>query len=154
MENNVLNNLVLYKTKWFSDLVDENMLANTLLTQPHVISPVLSYIFGRFDQGNIIDFITNGIGRTMTIEARQYEWNVMIEHDKAIAIKDAQINGAAITADLVPGLNNQPIQLWLEEKWFGPGAILEFDDNIKVLDNVKISMDNNMLSIKWEKENE
>jgi len=132
MENNVLNSLQLYRTKWFSDLVDENMLANALLTKPHVVSPVLSYIFGRFDQGNIVDFITNGMGKTLTIENRQYEWNVMIEHDKAISITAAQGAGAAITTTSastdVPGLNNEPIQLWLPEKWFGPGAILEFDN--------------------------
>jgi len=128
MENNVLNSLQLYKTKWFSDLVDENMLANALLTKPHEVSTVLSYIFGRFDQGNIIDFITNVMGKTLTIENREYEWNVMIEHDKAVTIRAAQIAGAAVVSTDVPGLNQQPIQLWLEEKWFGPGAILEFDD--------------------------
>jgi len=128
MENNVLNSLQLYKTKWFSDLVDENMLANALLTKPHEVSTVLSYIFGRFDQGNIVDFLTNGMGKTMTIENRQYEWNVMIEHDKAVAIKTAQESGATVTSTDVPGLNQQPFQLWLAEKWFGPGAILEFDD--------------------------
>jgi hypothetical protein len=128
MENNVLNSLQLYKTKWFSDLVDENMLANALLTKPHEVSTVLSYIFGRFDQGNIVDFITNGMGKTMTIENRQYEWNVMIEHDKAVAIRAAQQAGADVVSTDVPGLNQQPFQIWLAEKWFGPGAILEFDD--------------------------
>lgn len=128
MENNVLNSLQLYKTKWFSDLVDENMLSNALLTKPHEVSTVLSYIFGRFDQGNIIDFITNGMGKTLTIENREYEWNVMIEHDKAVTIRAAQQAGSDVISTDVPGLNQQPIQLWLEEKWFGPGAILEFDD--------------------------
>ena len=128
MENNVLNNLVLYRTKFFSDLVDENMLANALLTKPHEVSTVISYIFGRFDQGNIIDFITNGMGKTMTIENRQYEWNVMIEHDKAVTIRAAYINGVAVVSTDVPGINQQPIQLYLAEKWFGPGTVLEFDD--------------------------
>ena len=128
MENNVLNSLQLYKTKWFSDLVDENMLANALLTKPHEVSTVLSYIFGRFDQGNIIDFITNGMGKTLTIENREYEWSVMIEHDKAVAIRKAEINGTTVVSTDVPGLNQQPLMLWLEEKWFGVGAILEFDD--------------------------
>ena len=111
MENNVLNSLQLYKTKWFSDLVDENMLANALLTKPHEVSTVLSYIFGRFDQGNIIDFITNGMGKTLTIENREYEWNVMIEHDKAVAIRAAQESGSAVASTDVPGLNQQPFQL-------------------------------------------
>ncbi len=128
MENNILNSLQLYRSKWFSDLVDENMLSNALVTRPHEVSPVISYIFGRFDQGNIIDFITNGMGKTMTIENRQYEWNVMIEHDKAVTIRAAKAGGASISSTTTAGLNGQTIQLWLEEKWFGPGAILAFDD--------------------------
>ena len=132
MENNVLNDLVLYRTKYFSDLVDENMLTNALVTRPHVVSPVISYIFGYFNQGNVIDYITNGLGNTVTTEHRQYEWNVMIEHDKPITILDAKWQGAAIdtasSSTDVPGLAQSPIQLWLPEKWFGPGAILIFDD--------------------------
>jgi len=129
MENNLLNSLQLYKTKWSSDLVDERMISNMLLTEPHKATTVISYIFGRFDQGNILDYLTNGIGQTMTVENREYEWDVMIEHDKAVAIKAAAINGSTtLTTSSVPGLNNSPITLWLAEKWFGPGAILEFDD--------------------------
>ncbi len=128
MENNLLNSLQLYKTKWFSDLVDEHMLSNALLTRPHEVSTVLSYIFGRFDQGNIVDFLTSGMGKTMTVENREYEWHVMIEHDKAIEIRAAKQGGADVTSTDVPGLNQQPFQLYLAEKWFGPGAILEFDD--------------------------
>jgi hypothetical protein len=123
----VLNNLQLYRSKWFSDLVDENMLSNALLTKPHEVSTVLSYIFGRYE-GNTIDFLTKGLGKTMVIENRQYEWPVMIEADKPITIKQARWQGAAITSDLTPGINGTPIQIWLGEKWFGPGAILAFDD--------------------------
>ena len=128
MDNGVLNSLQLYKTKYFSGLVDENMLSNALLTRPHEVSTVLSYIFGRFDQGNIIDFITNGLGRTEQIENREYEWPVMIEHDKAIAIKDAKWMGNTIASTDTPGINGTPIQIWVGEKWFGPGAVLAFDN--------------------------
>lgn len=132
MENNILNNLVLYRTKYFSGLVDEQMLANALMTEPHRVSPVISYIFGIYDRGNVIDFITNGVGRTMTIESNSYQWDLMIEHDRAISIKAAFCNGAAVDTSSsstdVPGIAKSPIQLWVGEKWFGPGAILQFDD--------------------------
>jgi hypothetical protein len=128
MENNLLNSLVLYRSKWFSGLVDRNTLSNALVTEPHKISPVLSYIFGRFDQGNVLDYLTNGMGRTMTIESGEYEWPVMIEHDKAITIIDAKWQGASISSTDTPGIGGSVIQLWLEEKWFGPGAVLELDD--------------------------
>jgi hypothetical protein len=123
----VLNNLQLYKSKWFSDLVDENMLSNALLTEPYKVSTVLSYIFGRYENSTV-DFLTAGLGKTIVTENRQYEWPVMIETDKAIVIKQAKWNGAAIASTDTPGINGSPIQLWLGEKWFGPGAILEFDD--------------------------
>ena len=127
MDNNVLNGLQLYRTKWFSDLVDENMLSNALLTKPHEVSTVLSYIFGTYENSTI-DFLTSGMGKTMTIANREYEWPVMIQHDKAIEIQDAQWQGAAITETSTPGINGTPIKIWVKEKWFGPGAILVFDD--------------------------
>jgi hypothetical protein len=128
MENNVLNSLQLYRSKWFSDLVEENKLSNALLTMPHVVSPVLSYIFGTAYGNNVIDFMTNGLGRTITVENREYEWPVMIEHDKAISIVDAQWQGAAISSTDNPGIAQTPIKVWVKEKWFGPGSLVQFDD--------------------------
>lgn len=127
MENNVLNDLVLYRTKRFSDLVDQNMLANALLTMPHQVSTVLSYVFGTYETSTL-DFLTMGLGKTLTIENRQYEWPVMIESDKAISIKAAKYQGNAVAADSLPGLNGTPITVWVGEKWFGPGAVVAFDD--------------------------
>lgn len=125
----VLNNLQLYKSKWFSDLVSADMLSNALMTKPYEVSTVLSYIFGRYENSTI-DFLTSGLGKTITVENRQYEWPVMIEADKAIIIKQAKYMGSVLTGTNTdtPGINNTPIQLWLGEKWFGPGAILELDD--------------------------
>lgn len=127
-ENNSINQLQLYRTKWFSDLVDENMLTNALMTKPHEVSQVISYLMGYFNQGNVVDYITNGLGKTMTIENREYEWKVMIEHDKAINILDAKWQGNAISSSDLPGISQTPIQIWVPEKWFGPGAIVIFDD--------------------------
>jgi hypothetical protein len=127
MQNNVLNGLQLYNTQYFSDLVDENMLSQSLLTEPHKAIPVLSYIFGIKDN-SVINFLTGGIGRTMVIENREYEWSVMIEAEKPVVIKDAKWNGSAIATTDTPGLNGTTIQVWTAEKFFGPGAIVEFDD--------------------------
>lgn len=134
MENNFLNNLQLYRGKQFSDLVDENMLSNALLTRPHEVANVVSYVMGIKDNGygSTIDFLTGGLGKTMIIDQRNYEWNVLIDTDRAINIKSAKWNGTEITAanaaTLTPGLGNTPILLGLEDKWFGPGAILELDN--------------------------
>lgn len=128
MDNSTLNNLVLYRSKRFSDLVDENMLATALLTKPYEVSTVISYVFGRYES-NTLDFLTMGLGKTLVIENRQYEWPVMIESDKAITIKQAAWMGSTTIASTdCPGLNGSPIQIWVAEKWFGPGAVVAFDD--------------------------
>jgi hypothetical protein len=132
MENGILNGLQLYKGKWFSDLVDENMLSNALAIKPYEMSQVVSYIFGTKDDGysSSLDFITGGLGNKMVIDQREYEWTVMIESDRAVTIRRAEAAGSLILGNSTetPGLNNAPIKLWLEDKWFGPGAILELDD--------------------------
>ena len=128
MDNTTLNNLVLYRSKRFSDLVDENMLATALLTKPYEVSTVISYVFGKYEN-NTLDFLTMGLGKTLVIENRQYEWPVMIESDKAITIKQAAWMGSTTIASTdCPGLNGSPIQIWVAEKWFGPGAVVAFDD--------------------------
>ena len=136
MNNSLLNNLQLYRGRRFSDLVDENMISNALLTKPHEVSGLLSLVFGTKDDGisTTIDLITGGLGKTMIIENREFEWSVMVDSDHAINIRWAKWNGQEITtgnyanATMTPGLNNTPIYLALEERWYGPGAILSFDD--------------------------
>ena len=128
MNNSLLNNLQLYRGRRFSDLVDENMISNALLTKPHEVSGLLSLVFGTKDDGisTTIDLITGGLGKTMIIENREFEWNVMVDSDHAINIRWAKWNGQEITtanyanATMTPGLNNTPIYLALEERWFGP----------------------------------
>jgi len=135
MNNTLLNNLQLYRGRRFSDLVDENMISNALLTKPHEVSGLLSLVFGTKDDGisTTIDLLTGGLGKTMIIENREFEWAVQIDSDHAINIRWAkwngqEVNATTIAAGITPGLNNTPIYLALEERWFGPGAVLSFDD--------------------------
>ena len=134
MNNNLLNNLQLYRGRRFSDLVDENMISNALLTKPHEVSGLLSLVFGTKDDGvsTAIDMITGGLGKTMIIENREYEWSVQIDSDHAVNIRWAKTGNVEINASnyttATAGLNGTPIYIALEERWFGPGAILSFDD--------------------------
>lgn len=136
MNNSLLNNLQLYRGRRFSDLVDENMISNALLTRPHEVSGLLSLVFGTKDDGvsTAIDLITGGLGKTMIINNREFEWSVMIDSDHAVNIRWAKWNGVEITSEnysnptMTPGANNTPIYVACEERWFGPGAILSFDD--------------------------
>ena len=132
--NTLLNNLQLYRGRKFSDLVDENMISNALLTRPHEISGLLSLVFGTKDDGvsTAIDMITGGLGKTMTIENREYEWSVMVDQEKAVNIRRAQADGEEITSTAVennqvtPGLNGAPIYIGLEEKAFGSHILSRF----------------------------
>ena len=127
MTNSLLNNLQLYRGKRFSDLVDENMISNALLTKPHEVAGLLSLVFGTKDDGvsTAIDLITGGLGKTMVIENREFEWSVMIDSDHAVNIRWAKWNGNAIdtsnVASVTPGLNGTPIYIGLEEKWLALG---------------------------------
>lgn len=133
MDNGILNNLQLYRGKWFSDLVDENMLSNALLVKPHEVSSVISYVFGTKDDGysSALDFLTGGLGKTMVIDQREFRWSVMIDSDRAVTIRSTKYNGNPITdptQNANAGLGNTPIMISMEDKWFGPGAIIELDD--------------------------
>lgn len=134
--NTLLNNLQLYRGRKFSDLVDENMISNALLTRPHEIGGLLSLVFGTKDDGvsTAIDMITGGLGKTMTIENREYEWSVMVDQEKAVNIRWAKADGKEITSTalddkeqvITPGLNGAPIYIGLEEKAFGSHILSRF----------------------------
>lgn len=105
--------------------VDENMISNAMLTRPYEVTRVISYVFGSKDNGysTSLDAITGGLGNVMSIDQRDYEWNVMIDTDRAVTIRSAKWNGQEITAanadTVMAGLGNTPIMLSLEDKWFG-----------------------------------
>lgn len=130
MDNNILNNLQLYKGKWFSDLIDTNKISNASQQKPFEISTIMSYVFGTKDDGysTSIDMLTGGLGNVLTIDKPDFEWGVMIDQDRAVTIRDAKWNGASVSASSTAGLGNTPITLWLEDNWFGPGATLELDN--------------------------
>lgn len=130
MDNNILNNLVLYKGKRFSDLVDTAKISAASQQNPYQVATVLSYVFGQKDTGyqTSLDMLTGGLGNVMTIDQPSWEWKVMIDSDKAINIRGAKWQGADVTASTTAGLGNTPILLYLEEDYFGPTAILELDN--------------------------
>ena len=99
MNNNILNNLQLYKGKWFSDLIDTNKISLASQQRPYEVSTILSYVFGTKDNGysTSLDMLTGGLGNVMTIDQPSFEWGVMIDQDRAVTIRDAKWNGAAIS---------------------------------------------------------
>lgn len=115
MDNNILNNLVVFKGRRFNDLVDMNSIYYASQQQPYQVATVLSYVFGAKDSGygTSLDMLTGGLGNVMTIDQSVFEWYVNIEMDKAITIRASKWNGADIEEDTTAGLGNTPILLWL-----------------------------------------
>jgi hypothetical protein len=146
MDNGILNNLTLYRGKWFSDLIDTNKISMASQQRPHEVGTILSYVFGTKDAGysTSLDMLTGGLGNTMTIQEEVYEWGVMIDQDRAVTIRDAKWNGAEITDESTPGLGLTPITLWLEDAWFGPGATIELDDKTQLRIQDAPYMDGNL----------
>lgn len=138
MDNGILNNLTLYKGKWFSDLIDTNKISLASQQKPYEVSTILSYVFGTKDAGysTSLDMLTGGLGNVMTIDQPSFEWGVMIDQDRAVTIRDAKWNGTSITEEnkdsVTPGIGLTPITLWLEDAWFGPGATIELDDKTQL----------------------
>lgn len=134
MDNGILNNLTLYRGKWFSDLIDTNKISLASQQRPYEVSTILSYVFGTKDAGysTSLDMLTGGLGNVMTIDQPSFEWKVMIDQDRAVTIRDAKWNGADIADESTPGIGLTPITLWLEDAWFGPGATIELDDKTQL----------------------
>ena len=103
MDNGILNNLTLYRGKWFSDLIDTNKISMASQQRPYEVSTILSYVFGTKDAGysTSLDMLTGGLGNVMTIDQPSFEWGVMVDQDRAVTIRDAKWNGAAFFLFLV-----------------------------------------------------
>lgn len=130
MDNNILNNLVLYKGKRFADLIDTNKIAYASQQKPYEVSSILSLVFGTKDGGysTSLDMLTGGLGNVMKIDKPSFEWQVVLDNDQPVTIRDAKWNGVTVTGNVTAGLGNTPIQLWLEENHFASGATIELDN--------------------------
>lgn len=69
-------------------MTDENQLANALLTQPHILSPIITHLVGRESDRFPLSFITEGMNRVEEINGIEYEYPVIGRMDKAEAIAE------------------------------------------------------------------
>lgn len=49
MDNGILNNLQIGKSRWFSDLIDENKISEAMLSRPYEVERIVSYVFAAKD---------------------------------------------------------------------------------------------------------
>jgi len=112
-----LKKLRLYEDKYNAEgMTDENSLANALLTQPDVLSPVLTHLAGREDKRFPLSFLTEGLGNIKQIQDIEYDFPVMGRLNKAVALAQG------ISAK---GGNHTRFKAVFAEKWFVRQYIIE-----------------------------
>lgn len=114
--------LQVYQTRDFSGLTESNNLSNAYLTEPEKIGSVLAYAFG-IQENNVLSLLTGGIGNTLTVTNREYEWDLHSQSDKAIEVASDTSGGNA-----TPGQGGLPFTISLTKKWFDVSDNLVADD--------------------------
>lgn len=125
-----LKKLRLYEDVFNSSaMTDENSLANALLTQPDVLSPVITHLAGQEDKRFPLSFLTEGMGATQYINDIEYDYPVMGRLNKALTC----------TAQTGTGANHQRIVLTFPERWFVRQYIIEDSDGtqLRIMDDPK-----------------
>ena len=91
-----------------SSMTDENRLAAALLTQPAVLSPVITHLSGQEDKRFPLSYLTEGMGATKYINDVEYDYPVMGRMNKALEC----------LAQSGQGANHTRIKLTFAERWF------------------------------------
>jgi hypothetical protein len=113
-----LKKLRLYEDVFNADgMTDENSLANALLTQPDVLSPVITHLSGREDKRFPLSFLTEGMGNVKYINDVEYDYPVMGRLNKSVMCVGS-------SANITPSGGT----LTFAEKWFVKNYIIEFGD--------------------------
>jgi hypothetical protein len=114
-----------------SSMTDENSLAAALLTQPDVLSPVITHLAGQEDKRFPLSFLTEGMGATNYINDIEYDYPVMGRLNKAL-----QCVGQSGT-----GANHSRIELTFPERWFVRQYIIEDSEGtqLRIMDDPKPS---------------
>ena len=113
-----VNNLQLYQGKKFAGLTDTNHLANAFLTEPELVNNTLSFVFGS-KYNNPISMFTGGLGRTKILTNREYDWHLIGDLERPIAVVRNLGDGGS-----TPGLYGQTFRVVLAEKEFVSGEVL------------------------------
>lgn len=125
-----ISKLRIYTDKWNSTgMTDENSLASALLTQPDLLSPVLTHIAGREDKRFPLSFLTEGMNNVKEINDVEYEYPVIGRLNKAVTA----------TALAGTGIGHQMFEITFAEKYFTRQYIIESPEGVqaRILDDGK-----------------
>lgn len=115
--------LQIYEQKDFAGLQETNHFVNAYLTEPEKIGSILAYAFG-YQENNVLQLLTGGIGNTLTVANREYEWDLHAQSDKAVEVIEDTTAGTNM-----PGQYGNLVTIALADKFFETTDVLLADDN-------------------------
>jgi hypothetical protein len=124
--NATLSPLQLYTTRNFNGLTEQNHLSNAFLTEPEKVGAIMAYAFG-FAHDNVLSLLTGGIGNTMEISNREYQWSLHAQNDRAIEVVGNLSDGGS-----TPGVAGSTFRVKFTEKFFQVTDNLVSDDGTQV----------------------
>jgi hypothetical protein len=84
---------------------------------------MLAYAYG-YQEDNVLTLLTGGIGNTMTVTNREYEWDLHSQSERTIEV----VADSPQSASGTPGIGGTPIQLYFAENWFSNTDNIVADD--------------------------
>lgn len=116
MASDNVSKLRLYEDIWNPEgMTDENSFTNALLSQPDVLSPVLTHLAGKEDKRFPLSFLTEGVGNIKYINSIEYDYPVVGRLNKAVMA----------VARTGSGLGHSLFYITFQDKWFVKQYIIE-----------------------------
>jgi len=125
-QKQLISPLVVKQTRDFSGLQETNNLVNAYLTEPEKVGSILAYAFGK-QENNVLSLLTGGIGNTLTVNNKEYQWDLHSENERSIGVSVTSPDGGT-----TPGIGGMPFRIYLEENWFSNTDVLVADDGTQV----------------------
>jgi hypothetical protein len=116
-----INKLRLYQDVFNADgMTDENSLAAALLTQPDLLSPVITHLAGREDKRFPLSFLTEGMNKVKAINDIEYDYPVIGRLNKVVAVAVTDWSGTD-----KPGVGRTTFEVKFAERWFVKDYLIE-----------------------------
>ena len=93
------------------------------MTRPEQVGSMLAYAYG-YQEDNVLTLLTGGIGNTLTVNNREYEWDLHSQSERTIEV----VADCPQSATGTPGIGGTPFQIYFGENWFASTDNIVADD--------------------------
>lgn len=120
-----ISDLQITKGNWHAGLTEASHLRSFFLLEPEMASQVVTRVYNMQNgYKNALSFLTGGIGKSKEMNDIIYQWSVMGDSRRAIAITRSIFDGVAAT----PGIAETTFKIGVGENWFAIGDVCVPDD--------------------------